>query len=232
MNISIVIPVGTEENHEIYHQIYDGLHKDSELELVWVSANLTLNKWLESKNQRVIEEKGPNRAYRLNIGIRAASFEHIILHHPRSILAEGAIGELKKTFMKNSKAWGGFTHRFFDSSHYLMKFTSWYSNRVRFDLKGIIYLDHCFYFNKRLIGDNPYVPEVDIFEDTLLSDKLNKLGPPTRLSSFSSTSAIRFNKNGTWKQALMNQKLKLAYLFKTTNDKEMNKTYEKDLWLN
>ncbi len=74
-------------------------------------------------------------------------------------------------------------------------------------------------------------PAIAIFEDTEFCKKLNKRQSPIRLKSISTTSAIRFLKNGIFKQALMNQWMKLNYylFFKPEN---MNDLYEKNTNLN
>ena len=76
-----------------------------------------------------------------------------------------------------------------------------------------------------------FTKRTDIFEDTLFSLKLLKVSKPKRLKSVSETSAIRFLKNGVYKQALLNQKLKWHYYLNKNNQK-MNKEYESGLDLN
>ncbi len=112
-----------------------------------------------------------------------------------------------------------------------LKFTSFYSNYIRGDLRGIYYLDHCIYSEKKLLEEIGLVPEIDIFEDTAICIKLRKLSKWKRLDSKSTTSAIRFNKNGFWKQALLNAKLKLKYSFGVFHE-DLNKDYEKKMDLN
>ena len=75
------------------------------------------------------------------------------------------------------------------------------------------------------------IPDVDIFEDTLLSQKLQAFGDLQILPFNSMTSSIRFKKNGLLKQSLMNQWLKIAFMFNLSLE-NMNKIYEKGLALN
>jgi hypothetical protein len=169
-----------------------------------------------------------SRAARINLGVARAKGEWVILHHPRSILGPEALAEFRA---KESKlSWGGFTHKF-DFSHPLLKFTSWYSNFVR-GPRGIIYLDHCIFCKKSDYKKMKALPEVDIFEDTIISQNLFELlGKPQILKSISLTSAIRFKTNGVFKQAILNQYMK--YLFYKNSDHEnMNKIYEKKTKLN
>jgi hypothetical protein len=77
----------------------------------------------------------------------------------------------------------------------------------------------------------PPIPDVDIFEDTELSIRLSKVSKPKLIPIKVTTSAIRFSKNGLWKQSLMNQSLKAAYHL-GIDPKKMNSLYEKGLSLN
>ena len=71
---------------------------------------------------------------------------------------------------------------------------------------------------------------MDIFEDTEICTRLKNY-KSKRLKSISTTSAVRFEKNGVFKQSLINQYLKLLYLLKIDH-KKMNKLYEKKTKLN
>ncbi|MFT6094956.1 MAG: hypothetical protein ACJA2Q_002863 [Pseudohongiellaceae bacterium] len=171
-----------------------------------------------------------SRAARLKIGIARSSGELILLHHPRSLVSADAILSLRSWGKGNRGFWGGFSHKF-DIQHPLLKFTSWYSNVIRCDHKSILYLDHCIFFDQELTGLALLTPNVEIFEDTELSKILSGHSSPVRLSEYSTTSAIRFEQNGIYRQAMMNQFLKIGYLLKISH-KTMNRLYEKGLGLN
>ncbi len=171
-----------------------------------------------------------SRAARLSKGIAHSTGELILLHHPRSLVSVQAIESLRALAGKHENYWGGFTHQF-DIDHPLLNFTSWYSNKIRCDLRGIVYLDHCIFFDSKLKDSGFTIPDVEIFEDTEISKILRTFSRPIRLPQLAKTSAIRFQKNGVYRQALMNQMLKLAYTFKVPA-KAMNRFYEKGLGLN
>lgn len=175
---------------------------------------------------RVGPSSGRTRAQRLQAGIEAARGETILLHHPRSLIEADGLRFLLER--EDELTWGGFTHAF-DEDHPLLRFTSWYSNRVRAARAGIVYLDHCVFFRRELLT-RP-IPAVEIFEDTELSLILRAGGPPAILPYRSTTSAIRFKTNGIWRQALMNQRLKLEYRL-GVSDRLMNARYERGLRLN
>lgn len=199
----------------------------SKYNLIIVNSGLDqFSKDLQAKAQ-IIHTQTQSRAARINEGIKLSHNEIILLHHPRSVLAENFYEEL--TYLKENIKWGAFTHKF-DFFHPLLKFTSWYSNHIRGDQSKIYYLDHCLYIKKEIIKDIFPIKEVDIFEDTILCEKLKKF-PSKRLKASSTTSAIRFRKNGIFKQSLMNQILKVFYKL-NIHDKLMNKLYEKRTKLN
>lgn len=182
--------------------------------------------WNQKEGWKVIDSPSSHRAQRLQVGFEHARGDFIIFHHPRSLLEPKAFQWLL-THKSNLK-WGGFTHQF-DHSHWLLKWTSFYSNRIRPRTQKVIYLDHCFYFFRHLL-DQP-IPNTPIFEDTEISKILARHERPQILPFLSQTSAIRFNTNGIFKQAMMNQKLKLEYHWGKNREK-MNRHYEKGLNLN
>ncbi len=175
---------------------------------------------------RFVRAGGPSRGARLQAGVEAASHRMILLHHPRSLLPAEGLRWLAAG--AGGSRWGGFTHSF-DWDHPLLRFTSWYSNRIRAKQRGIVYLDHCVYFDRRLLK-RP-IPAVEIFEDTELSLILRESGPPTLAPFVATTSAVRFRANGPWRQALLNQRMKLSYLLGGSH-RRMNARYERGLGLN
>lgn len=181
----------------------------------------------ENENISVIQFETQSRAARLNRGILESRNNIIILHHPRSYLADHFSEELIS--IKEDIKWGAFSHSF-DFEHPLLKFTSWYSNIIRGDLKKIYYLDHCIFIKRDIKTDIFPIEEVDIFEDTIICERLKKYNS-IRLTSKSTTSAIRFKKNGMLRQSILNQILKIMYKLKISH-KLMNKVYEKSIKLN
>lgn len=170
------------------------------------------------------------RAQRMNAGIACATGDVLFFHHPRSIIDTAALTYLQTA--PEIPLWGGLQHRF-DWTHPLLRFTSWYSNRMRAQRRGIVYLDHCIFVSRTLLKRiaTPAWPEIDIFEDTAFSLKLRALVFPQLLPFVAITSAVRFKTRGLYRQALVNQVLKVAYalgLSKTS----LNRYYEKNMGLN
>ena len=224
--INIVLPIYNEENNPYFlKNCHSFLKYHGKVEPIIVDGGSTDNtlKLLEQFPFKVVEENTMSRAKRINKGIKKCENPITIIHHPRSFLDPVAFAYLLDH--SSDLVWGGFTHQF-DTRHPLLSFTSWYSNTIRPRTSKILYLDHCFYAQTKLLKQVIPIPEVDIFEDTLLSIALSKIaGTPRVLPFISQTSAIRFKQNGIYTQALKNQYLKFCY-YLGVNHKRMNKTYE------
>lgn len=230
--INIVLPIFNEENNPYFLKNCElFLSQIDKVIPIIVDGGSTDNTLGLLKNYPfiIIKEKTMSRAKRINLGINKCEEFLTILHHPRSSLDPKAIDYL----LAHGKCltWGGFTHQF-DMDHILLIFTSWYSNKIRPKTSKVVYLDHCFYGQTELFKKVMPIKEVDIFEDTILSNALFKeAGVPKILPFISRTSAIRFRNNGVLFQALKNQYLKLCYFF-GVNHKKMNKTYEGEKGIN
>lgn len=211
--LSIVIPTDSTEPDSYFSKTLKSIPTGSDVEFIFVSKS-----------------EARSRAERLNLGFHRSKGEIILFHHPRSFIEQGGILFLIEMSQNRNRDsfWGGFTHKF-DRDHYLLRFTSWYSNQIRGKVKGILYLDHCIFFDRTLWDKD--LPSVEIFEDTILSYNFKKFSRPIVLPFISETSSIRFQKNGIWKQCLLNQFLKIAF-YMNINYNFLNNIYEKDLGLN
>ncbi|MBK7963240.1 MAG: hypothetical protein IPK04_19885 [Bdellovibrionales bacterium] len=174
-------------------------------------------------------KEGASRAQRLNLGFHRSQGKIILFHHPRSYTDSAGIDFLIQLSRDSHRkpSWGGFTHQF-DIHNPILSFTSWYSNKIR-PKRGIVYLDHGIFFDRELWTKD--IPEVDIFEDTLLCYEFRKTCQPEILPFLSTTSAIRFQKNGTLKQSLLNQVMKVGFHLNLP-PALLSRLYEKGLELN
>ncbi|MBM9589932.1 hypothetical protein JWG41_05710 [Leptospira sp. 201903075] len=193
--LSVVVPTDNGEN-SLFEESLKDFQNHPDVEIILVSR-------LEAYT----------RAERLNLGFHKSKGHIILFHHPRTKLPQEAINHLIKISCKKEgeMIWGGFFHQF-DKSHFILKFISWYSNLIRVRLQGIVYLDHCIFFDRRLWKSDLSLEY--IFEDTELSKVFRKTFWPVLLPFPAITSAHRFEKNGILKQSLINQVLKLGYFLR------------------
>ncbi|HMQ11059.1 MAG TPA: glycosyltransferase [Oligoflexia bacterium] len=228
--ISLIFSCFNEEHNPFFIKALKLYSSNKNLELICIdggSTDKTLSIIEQYPNIIYASLANSSRAARLNLGLQYATGDIIILHHPRSILSLDAFKQLESL---KSDTWGGFTHCF-DHSGLLYSFTSWYSNHIRLRYKQIVYLDHCIFLHKQFLTYQPLFEDVKIFEDTLLSNKLKQYAKPILLPAISTTSSIRFKKNGLFKQALLNQIAKILFIV-GIHPNSIDKLYEKNLSLN
>ena len=225
--ISIIIPIKDGHVSDLCQSTIDIVEENiPTAQIIVVNSGKPFS---PTKSRVLVSEIQTNsRAQRINHGIDLAKNEMIILLHPRSALSLEGLNYI----INNGKelTWGAFTHKF-DKENPLLKFTSWYSNNVRGKIREIYYLDHCLYIRKSLLTKIGGLPDLDIFEDTALCERLRKESSSKLLPFVSTTSAVRFSKNGMLKQSILNQVLKLCYMLKLNNE-QMNKVYEYGIELN
>ncbi|MEL6554491.1 MAG: glycosyltransferase [Cyanobacteria bacterium J06621_11] len=234
---SVVLPCFNESRHGYLPQILENLCAQryapgSEKQLIAVvseSEDDTLAVIRRFPEVEVIESAATNRAQRLNVGIEASRGEFVLLHHPATLLPEKDALVQAEALLKAGAVWGGFVHGF-DRDHWLLRFTSWYSTRVR-SRQGILYLDHCIFARRQALMDIGGVPDMDIFEDTALSMALRERGKVAIAPGAVTTSARRFQQRGLYRQALLNQLLKLMY-YANLDPKHLNRLYEQKSQIN
>lgn len=229
--LTIILPTYNEMKNPLFKHIMKSFQnlKNSEIIIVDYNSNDGTKELVNSFQFKLIQSPSNSRASRLNEGIAKAKGDLTLLHHPRSLIQIEGLNYLADN-AKKIQTWGAFHHKF-DTKHPLLFFTSFWSNYIRGKLFNVFYLDHCLFAPTNMFKDIGFVPEVDIFEDTLLSYKLRRKKRALKLNYTSTTSAVRFNQNGIYKQALKNQILKWKFYF-GQNDKKMNQGYEKNLNLN
>lgn len=229
VKLSIVIPCYNDMKLGILEKNLENYLKVKDIEIICVDGDSSdgTDKYLQSlKEIKYISSNG-TRISLLNKGIEYARGEYVVLHHPRSSIS---LEDLIGLTQIDNFSWGALTHQF-DAKHFLLDFTSWYSNKVRGDRFNIFYLDHCFVIEKNLLKSVTPFPDVEIFEDTEISKLLKSKANSKRLMQKSTTSAIRFLSNGIFKQAALNQLMKLMY-YANIDHQTMNKIYEWGLNLN
>jgi glycosyltransferase involved in cell wall biosynthesis len=245
MRLSIILPCLNEIRHGYLDLIFVNLlaqilPKDGATEIIAVvsasddgTETLLEQYAARSPDVKVIRSLGQNRAQRLNDGIAASTGDIVLLHHPATLLPEVIAFQLIEQALGSGGSgnnWGAFRHSF-DFSHWLLHFTSWYSNNVRVKQKGIVYLDHCPFIDRQILTAIGNVPDLDIFEDTVLSDRLRQVSKPVIATGKVITSARRFHQRGIYRHAMLNQLLKICYHFHI-DPRWLNRLYEQKASIN
>lgn len=233
--ISVILPCLNELRHGYLPRILDNLSRQQgEAEIIAVlspSQDATADVIRQYQHVRVLEANSQNRAQRLNYGLHNSQGDIVLLHHPATLLpSDDAFIHIATSMANPDIVWGGFRHSF-DLDHWLLRFTSWYSTYLRPRWGHILYLDHCIFARRDLLIKLGGVPDMDIFEDTVLSQKLASLAPPHIVEANVMTSARRFKQRGIYRQALLNQSLKLMY-YAGISPAVMNRLYERHSQIN
>lgn len=233
--LSIIIPTSNEMNNAYFPRLLSVCTNisSSEVEVIVVDSKSDdgTSEFVSAYPVTLIKIKDQSRAQRLNHGVSAARGTVILLHHPRCLISNESL----KYFLAYAKhlkpnQWGGFKLKF-DDKHRLLTFIAWYSNTIRVKLKGIVYLDHCVFFHRNLKTAAFPLPDMDIFEDTLSSQRFLRCSRPCLLPYGSQASAIRFRTRGVIKHFCLNQLLK--FMFKSgIKHSFMNRLYEHRCHLN
>ena len=246
MRLSIILPCLNEIRHGYLDRIITNLvaqlvPTNCEKEIIAVvsasndGTDLVLDEYAKrSPEIKVLRSQATNRAQRLNDGIAVSTGDIILLHHPATLLPELiALQLIEQTLAAGSPSgvqWGAFSHSF-DFTHWLLNFTSWYSDNMRVKQKGIVYLDHCPFINRQILAEVGNVPDLDIFEDTVLSDRLRQFSKPLLAKGKVITSARRFHQRGIYRHAMLNQWLKMCYHL-NLDPRWLNRLYEQKASIN
>lgn len=233
--ISVVLPCLNELRHGYLPKIIENLlAQQGAKELIAVvspSQDGTLDLLRHHSEFQIIETTVQNRAQRLNEGIQASCGDVVLLHHAATLLPpHTALESIDRTFQSPEVMWSGFRHQF-DLDHWLLRYTSWYSTFVRPRWGKILYLDHCVAVRRSLLVKINGVPDMDIFEDTALSQILRQYGAPVILPETVTTSARRYRDRGIYQQAVLNQTLKVMYHL-DLDPRWMNRLYERKTQIN
>lgn len=236
MKLDVILPTLNEERSGFFPRVVDSLkifreaHPGVRVLVCDGGSSDQTCRVVEAAGFDVLQGKAGSRAERINMGLEAVRAELVLFHHPRAVVETAGLAYLLEH--GHQYTWGCFGHEFVDNDHALLKFTSWYSSHMRCDARGIVYLDHCPFFNAQKISPlSLRLPSVDIFEDTELSLLLRRYGKPVRLGFQAQCSAVRFDRNGVVKQLFVNQMLKVCYFAKVPHE-TMNKIYEFSLQFN
>lgn len=208
MKVSVIIPVYNEASNikdllKIVEQmscfeciVVDGGSSDSTLELA-----------KEFNVQILSSRKG--RAWQMNAGAAQARGDVLWFLHADSKPKLTAINEISRSINKGFVA-GAFKHSFANANC----LTSWiaFTGNLRSKLTKIYYGDQGIYVNRDVFKSLGAFPEIEIFEDLILSKRLRKYGKTDLLECKLEVSDRRWRKQGLLKTFFLNQFFYLSFL--------------------
>lgn len=230
INLAVIIPIHNESKNQFLINTINHLKREK-ITTILVKHNDRYEEILQDlpENFHILHSPSSKRGAKFNFAIQKKKYDYYLFHHPRSTLDPRIWTYIKLT--NQLPGWGAFVHSF-GMNDIFYKMTSFYSNYIRGSLFQVYYLDHCLFCSRKLLNEIGGFPKLEIFEDTVFSQRLSKICLPQRLPFVSTTSPIRFEKNGKWKQGFKNFKFKMLFLFGYFNDRKFNREYEENLNLN
>jgi rSAM/selenodomain-associated transferase 2 len=151
------------------------------------------------------------RAAQQNAGAQQALGDTFLFLHSDTQLPLDADALIADALDKNNAQWGRFDVRF-DSRQVLLRIVATMMN-ARSRLTGIATGDQAIFLRRDAFNAAGGFPEIALMEDIALCKALRRNAPPVCLRATVTTSARRWQANGTWRTILLMWWLRLAYFF-------------------
>lgn len=158
------------------------------------------------KYGKVVKAEKPWRSVMMNAAARTAEGDWLVFLHPDTLLPNN----WQEAIPKQAGA-AAFSLKF-DTNHWLLNMTAWYSNKVRLP-RGMVFGDHCLCVRRELFEQLGGFKPISIFEDVEFSRRLRKRAKIHRIRKPVITSARRYVCQGPLKQFFINQLMKVLYAF-------------------
>jgi len=150
------------------------------------------------------------RAVQMNAGRAAARGDVLLFLHADTRLPENADALIVEGLACSHRVWGRFDVRF-DRGGLLTLVAAMMNLRSR--LTGIATGDQALFVTRAAFDAAGGFPSIPLMEDISLSKHLKRIGPPLCLRARVTTSARRWEANGTLRTILLMWRLRLAYFF-------------------
>ena len=150
------------------------------------------------------------RAVQMNAGRAAARGDVLLFLHADTRLPENADALIVESLARSHRVWGRFDVRF-DRGGLLTLVAAMMNLRSR--LTGIATGDQALFVTRAAFDAAGGFPPIPLMEDISLSKHLKRIGPALCLRARVTTSARRWEENGTLRTILLMWRLRLAYFF-------------------
>jgi rSAM/selenodomain-associated transferase 2 len=159
--------------------------------------------------ERVLES-APGRARQLEVGLRAAQGDLVLLLHADTRLEPGWESALRRALRDESVAGGAFRLAFESQRSVYRVIES--GARLRARWLGLPYGDQGLFARRKPLLESGGIPQVPIFEDLDLTRLLRRLGRLVLLPERAWTSPRRYERNGALRTLLRNNLALTAWL--------------------
>jgi rSAM/selenodomain-associated transferase 2 len=159
--------------------------------------------------ERVLES-APGRARQLEVGLRAAQGDLVLLLHADTRLEPGWESALRRALRDDSVAGGAFQLAFESQRSVYRVIES--GARLRARWLGLPYGDQGLFARRKPLLESGGIPQVPIFEDLDLTRLLRRLGRLVLLPERAWTSPRRYERNGVLRTLLRNNLALTAWL--------------------
>lgn len=209
LSVSIVVPVLDEA------AIIDGSVRRlrrtfADCELVVVdggSTDTTADR--AARHARVLQTPA-GRATQMNAGARATHGEVLWFVHADSVIAPGALAQIRAVLADATTVGGGLTLRF-DKRSVALDYLAWSSNHRARRLHWI-FGDQAMFIRRSVFEEIGGFPSLPLMEDLEISRRLRRRGALTLVPATSTASARRLEQHGVWRMVIFMQYLKALYL--------------------
>ncbi len=222
MSVSIIVPVRNEE--ALIADAVQRLRRDfDDCELLVVDgASTDATVKLAAPHARVMGTAA-GRALQMNEGARHTSGDVLWFVHADTVIAPGALAELRAALTDPGIVGGGLTLRF-DARSAGLDYLAWTSNQRARRLHWI-FGDQAMFVRRDVFNAAGGFPPLPVMEDLELSRQLHRHGRLAVLPATSTASARRILAHGTWRMVTFMQYLKVLH-FAGVSPQRIARRYE------